>query len=146
MIGKRIRELREGKGWTTRDLANRLNKAESTIRMWELDKREPSIATLKQLSCYLDVSVDFIVGNSMENKELETAYRLIKLQDAEIGRLRAEIEEEKIRRVAAEECTAEIEKQVSEIKNARKALIDAIESMLINVGAALEIPLENFVR
>lgn len=82
----------------------------------------------------------------MENKELETAYRLIKLQDAEIGRLRAEIEEEKIRRVAAEECTAEIKKQVSEIKNARKALIDAFESMLINVGAALEIPLENFVR
>ena len=89
----------------------------------------------------------------MENKDLETAYRLIKLQDAEIDRLRseidrlrAEVEKEKIRRVAAEECTAEIEKQVSEIKNARKALIDAIESMLINVGAALEIPLENFVR
>ena len=66
----RIKQLREEAGYTQQDLADKLNKAKSTIAMYENETRKPSLRVLKQLSNIFDCSVDYILGIS-EKREKE---------------------------------------------------------------------------
>ena len=50
---------------TQKDLVIRVYKSESTVRMWELGKSEPDLATVTLLSEIFSVSADTILG---ENK------------------------------------------------------------------------------
>lgn len=61
-VGKRIRDLREARKITQVELAKIVYKGDSTVRMWELGKSEPDNGTLKLLSDYFDVSVDYLLG------------------------------------------------------------------------------------
>ena len=62
-IGSTIRQLREEKCWTQKELAQKIHKSESAIRMWELKKSEPDIQTITELSKLFCVSTDFLTGN-----------------------------------------------------------------------------------
>ena len=66
-IGSRIRELRKKENLTQNELAKKVNKSESSIRMWELGKSEPDIETLQILSSIFNVPIDYITGNSTES-------------------------------------------------------------------------------
>jgi repressor LexA len=57
-IGKNIREYRKGLHLTQKELAERLFKSESAVRMWELGKSEPDNDTLFHLATIFCVSVD----------------------------------------------------------------------------------------
>lgn len=61
-IGENIRALRQGASLTQKDLAEKLYKSESTVRMWELGKSEPDNDTLLNLATIFNVSVDDILG------------------------------------------------------------------------------------
>ncbi len=61
-MGYRIRELRNKKGLTQRELAEMLYKSESAIRMWELGKSEPDIQSINLLSEIFNVSPALITG------------------------------------------------------------------------------------
>lgn len=65
--GKIIKKLRLKEGWTQKELAQKLFKAESTIGMWEQGRREPDYDSLKALSFLFKVPVDFIIGNNLDN-------------------------------------------------------------------------------
>lgn len=65
-IGNKIRELRKKTNLTQAELAKKLFKSESSIRMWELGKSEPDIETLQNLSTIFNVPIDYITGNSNE--------------------------------------------------------------------------------
>ena len=67
--GTRIRELRKGIGMTQAQLAEKVNKAESTVRMWELGKSEPDNSTLVLLSKTLGKPIDYILGNELAISE-----------------------------------------------------------------------------
>lgn len=60
----RIKQLREEAGYTQQDLADKLNKAKSTIAMYENETRKPSLRVLKQLSNIFNCSIDYILGIS----------------------------------------------------------------------------------
>ena len=60
----RIRELRQRADLTQKELAEKLYKSESAIRMWELGKSEPDLQSVKQLSEIFGVTVDYIFGFS----------------------------------------------------------------------------------
>lgn len=69
---ERMRELRVDRGLTQTALVKDLieSKAmpeikESTYRMWELGRSEPSISSLISLSDYYEVTIDYIVGRSI---------------------------------------------------------------------------------
>lgn len=62
--GKNIKRLRTSKGWTQKELARKLYKAESTIGMWEQGRREPDYESLKEISALFNVPVDIIIGNN----------------------------------------------------------------------------------
>ena len=59
----RLKELRTQRGDLQRHVAKELNCATSTYSHYEKGTREPDISTLKALSKYFDVSIDYIVCN-----------------------------------------------------------------------------------
>ena len=61
-IGKKIRELREGKGLTLKQLAGLVECTPSLISQLERDKTDPSISMLKKIAEALNVNiVDFFM-------------------------------------------------------------------------------------
>lgn len=63
MLGEKIKELRQINKVKQEDLCNYFNVARGTISMWETNKREPDVATLKQLANYFHVSLDYLLEN-----------------------------------------------------------------------------------
>lgn len=59
--GKRIKNLRRGKGLTQEQLANRLDITDRYIRSIEAGKRNASLDLLVELSELFDVSLDYII-------------------------------------------------------------------------------------
>jgi transcriptional regulator with XRE-family HTH domain len=58
----RIRELREEKQITQRELADLLKVAQNTISNWEKGIREPDSKTLIKLAEIFDCSIDYLLG------------------------------------------------------------------------------------
>ena len=61
-IGERIKYLREAKGLTQKDVANKLGLESAAVSKYELNLREPNIEALKKLSEIFEVSTDFLLG------------------------------------------------------------------------------------
>lgn len=68
-IGSQIRALRTKSGMTQKELAQKLGKSESAVRMWELDKSEPRISELRKLAAIFDTSVDWMLGISNDDNK-----------------------------------------------------------------------------
>lgn len=62
MFSEQLRKLRRERKLTQIELGNLLNVSNGTIAMWETDKRQPDIATLKRIAEYFNVSVDYLMG------------------------------------------------------------------------------------
>ena len=73
----RIRELRKEKGISMKILGEAIGVAESTISLYETEKRMPDADTLKKLARYFGVSIDNLLGesNSVSDEFTETLYR-----------------------------------------------------------------------
>lgn len=75
-LGNKLKGLREKKGVSMdkmcEDLASTygVNLAKSTISKWENGKTEPTLAYIRLLSKYFDVSLDYIIGTPSINKEI----------------------------------------------------------------------------
>ena len=63
-VAYRIRNLREKNNLTQKELACRVFKSESTVRMWELGKSEPDLATINLLSEIFGTSTDYIIDGA----------------------------------------------------------------------------------
>lgn len=62
MLGKRILEQRQMRGWSQVELARRLHLAKQTISNWENGNIQPSIEMLLHLSDLFGVSTDYLLG------------------------------------------------------------------------------------
>ena len=71
MLSNNIKQLRKKYNVKQEDLCNYFNVARGTVSMWETGKREPDIATLKNLAKFFNVTVDYLIGNDTENKIAE---------------------------------------------------------------------------
>lgn len=65
----RIKQLRIARELTQVELAKKLFKSESAVRMWELGKSEPDIETLGKLSEIFGVNIDYLLGNDKDFEE-----------------------------------------------------------------------------
>lgn len=79
--GDRIRELRKDNKMTQAQLAKKLGKGESTIRMWELGRNEPDRISLIEMSRIFDCSIDYILGNDM-NSKIDDSFEMRAIQRA----------------------------------------------------------------
>lgn len=66
----RLKELRKEKGSTQKEVADSIFCSANDYARYEREEREPDIDTLKRLSKYFGVSIDYIVGN-LNNKILK---------------------------------------------------------------------------
>ena len=66
MEGKRLKDLRKGKGLTQRKLAELLNVEPSAVGKWEIHDITPSVETLKRLCEIFGVSVNYLLGIDTE--------------------------------------------------------------------------------
>ena len=65
-LGQRIRQLRIEKNMTQAQLARQFNLAESTISLYENNKRSPDYEVLQEMSLFFNVSTDFLLGQSTQ--------------------------------------------------------------------------------
>lgn len=63
-LGERLAALRREKELSQAELAKLLNMGQSTIAMYERNKRTPDPATLKRLADFFNVSVDYLLGRT----------------------------------------------------------------------------------
>lgn len=70
MNGKRLKMLREEKGLTQKDLAEKLSLTPKAISFYELGSREPSGDALIRMAHILGTTTDYLLGNST-TKEID---------------------------------------------------------------------------
>lgn len=61
-LGQRLKELREEKGLTQKQLAEKLGINSVTYLHYEKEQREPPLAMLADISRFYGVSVDYLLG------------------------------------------------------------------------------------
>jgi len=64
IIGKRLKQAREGKGLTQVEIKQMTNINNKTLSGYENGVSEPDIGTLKTLSNLYGTSVDYLIGNT----------------------------------------------------------------------------------
>ena len=74
--GNRIFSLRTSKGLTQEQLAGSLQISRAALSHYEQDRREPDYETLKKIADYFEVTVDYLIGRTNNNKaELDREVR-----------------------------------------------------------------------
>lgn len=63
-LGQKLKNLRNEKRLTQKDLADQLHVSFQTISKWESDINEPDIATLKELARFYGCSLDYLLNNT----------------------------------------------------------------------------------
>lgn len=68
-FSERLKELRKQAGLTQVELAGKLGIVQSSYADWERGKKKPTQENLVKIAQILNVSVDYLVGNSEENND-----------------------------------------------------------------------------
>ena len=64
LFNERLKELRIEKNISQLELGKVINMSKMAISHWESGHSEPSIAQLKELSKFFNVTVDYLIGNT----------------------------------------------------------------------------------
>lgn len=62
-FGKKLRDLRQQKNLSQRNLSKIIGVGYTTIANWEVDRNLPNNATILKIANYFNVSVDYLIGN-----------------------------------------------------------------------------------
>jgi transcriptional regulator with XRE-family HTH domain len=66
--GERISELREQHGWTQEELATSVGITRAALSHYEKNRRKPDFETLTRLADLFDVSIDYLIGRTTQEK------------------------------------------------------------------------------
>ena len=69
-IGNKIKKLRQDKNWSQVQLAQKINVNKRFVSAYETNKSIPSAATLQKLSEVFGVSVDYLLSEGEQAKNL----------------------------------------------------------------------------
>lgn len=62
---KRLREIRESRGYSQKDLAEYLNITSQAYGYYERGERQPGMDNLRKLANFFDVSIDYLLGETV---------------------------------------------------------------------------------
>lgn len=79
MFAKRLKEAREKKGFTQRDLASKVSVTPASLSSYEKGNSVPSLPVVKELAEVCDVSIDWLCGGNDQSKIPETFSDVIRL-------------------------------------------------------------------
>ena len=69
-LGEKIKDLRKNKGLSQEDLANKLNVSRQAVSKYEKDINEPNIDTIKRISKYFNVDLEYLLNDdSLDSKD-----------------------------------------------------------------------------
>lgn len=80
-FGKKLRECREAKGLSQRDLAKLLNTSYSVIGKYERDEMMPSIIAAQSIAKLVDTTVGYLLGETEETNVLKDPTMLKRLNE-----------------------------------------------------------------
>ncbi len=82
-IGGFLKALRNERGLTQEQIAEKLNVSERTISRWETGRNMPDIGILVELADFLDVSIPEIIDGERKNEEMDQKEKesLLKVAD-----------------------------------------------------------------
>lgn len=69
-IGEKIKSLRQSNDLTQKELAEKLNVSSQAISNWEREKGYPDIANIIQLSDLFNISLDTLIKEDLDFKEI----------------------------------------------------------------------------
>ena len=69
MLGTKIKDLRTKNNLTLKALGEIIKVGESTVSMYESEKRQPSYDILQKIANYFNVTTDYLLGNETPTKE-----------------------------------------------------------------------------
>ena len=67
----RLKELRESKGLTQKEVAEIIGYSEISYARYEKGEREPDISTLCKLAEYFKVTIDYLIGRAQNLGKIE---------------------------------------------------------------------------
>jgi len=79
-FGKRLLEARKKKGFSQDEVAKLLNTKAPVIGRYERDEAKPNIEAAARLASLLEVSLDYLVGNSDVEVNTDMLKRVLDLQ------------------------------------------------------------------
>ncbi|WP_277680357.1 helix-turn-helix domain-containing protein [Gracilibacillus dipsosauri] len=82
--GERLKKLRNKKGFSQKELTDRLNLNRSTYARYELCQTQPDFDTLDKLANFYDVTVDYLLGRSNDPRLTEKEDKEIDKQTREL--------------------------------------------------------------
>lgn len=82
-FGKKLRECREAKGLSQKDLAKLLNTSYSVIGKYERDEMQPSIEAAKKIAKLVDTTVGYLLSESEQENVLKDPDMLKRLTEIE---------------------------------------------------------------
>jgi len=82
-FGKKLRECREAKGLSQKELAKLLNTSYSVIGKYEPDEMQPSIEAAKKIAKLIDTTVGYLLGETDEENILKDPEMLKRLNEIE---------------------------------------------------------------
>lgn len=62
MVGQKIKELRQQKGWSQEELGQKIQYTKSNVSKWENETTSPDIETLKKLADLFGVDINYFLG------------------------------------------------------------------------------------
>ncbi|MBD5463645.1 MAG: helix-turn-helix domain-containing protein [Lachnospiraceae bacterium] len=80
-IGKKIREMRKKAGLTQKELGKLSNTSETTIKQYELDKRQPRIEQLKKIANVLNVKITDFLEKDEDNEHDISSFQFTNYED-----------------------------------------------------------------
>ena len=91
-FAERLKELRKQAHLTQVELAKRLGIGQSSYADWERGKKKPTQENLVKISQVLNVSIDYLVGNSEEKSdELDNIELLVRMNSKSLTEKEKEI-------------------------------------------------------
>jgi transcriptional regulator with XRE-family HTH domain len=70
MLGSNIKKIRKEKGWSQRDLANKIDSDASYINRLETGKLNPSISAMERIANAMDCTLDQLVKGDLDSAEI----------------------------------------------------------------------------
>jgi len=83
VLGSRVKELREGRGWSQRALAQELRVSKSMVAKYEGGVHTPPVNLLVRLAGLFGVTVDSLLGRDVRDPRLVRC--LVKIQGMDEG-------------------------------------------------------------
>lgn len=74
MFADTLKALRVKNNLTQKDFADVFNVAQGAVAMWESGKRTPDLEMIKRIAGYFNVTIDELVGNSVDRNGLDDTY------------------------------------------------------------------------